>query len=581
MSKFIHLLGCLSLINCSTQVPTMPRPPPSFSGIATYEGGAPAAGALIALTSVETGKQVEVLVTGPGGSFQGSIPSGDYALAVTSDRGFAWVEKHSVPDVATTITLSKTCYSVTGHVDGSAGFTRASMVRKSSFTGDTFLAPVRRNGDFTACLPEGRYDVSLVGDSLSPPMSVALSKATSIRLKGVASRSVHTHFAATERASGDLRDLIADIAAQKSDIIALGEATHGTAEFFTARSTVTLELVRTLGARLVLIEADAIAGVALDDYVGGADVDIAKAIAALGFWTTDTHEFLQFLTIIREHNRLSTDKVHVWGIDAQNTVHPTDVLIGKANELSISQEEQSLLKQAANKHGRAASDLKEPQRATLDALLSRLRTPRSSRREDTLVAVAARSLAIQYRYWEGDAVGEYSVRRDAGMAELARFIASQQKAAPACLWAHDAHVTKEAGNLRLGHYLAAALAEQSMKYYAIGFYMHHGTARAWDIAGKIGVISHPIPIAPEHSLEGAIMSATGAPEVAWIPFRTLPATLRRWLEVPRFVREIGAVYANENDMMILRSVLDAFDAVVVIRRGHDSSPTPTGIRKAP
>jgi hypothetical protein len=54
---------------------------------------------------------------------------------------------------------------------------------------------------------------------------------------------------------------------------------------------------------------------------------------------------------------------------------------------------------------------------------------------------------------------------------------------------------------------------------------------------------------------------------------------RKWLELPRFVRELGAAYTSGEDMLTMRNIRTAFDAIVIIRKGHDSSPTATGVRK--
>jgi hypothetical protein len=94
------------------------------------------------------------------------------------------------------------------------------------------------------------------------------------------------------------------------------------------------------------------------------------------------------------------------------------------------------------------------------------------------------------------------------------------------------------------------------------------------------VISHTLKRAPSFTMEGVVMSATNAPEVAWLALNRAPADLRTWLETPRFVRELGAVYNGEERALILLNLRSAFDALVVIRTVHDSSPTPTGIRRA-
>jgi erythromycin esterase-like protein len=306
-------------------------------------------------------------------------------------------------------------------------------------------------------------------------------------------------------------------------------------------------------------------------------VDLAKALPALGFWTTDTYEFRQFLERIRDYNMHSSDPVHVWGIDLQNTILPVGVLEAHAAALSIGEDELAALKVATVKRGKEVANLPPAQRQRLAALLSRLATSRSKSRDDLLVAVAARSLELQLRYWDGDMRGQYRGRRDAGMAALAGFITSQLGVERSCVWAHAGHVTKDPSQERLGMRLVEI---PSARYYAIGFYVYEGSVRAWDASGKIGVISHPLPAGPPYTLEGAIMHATGMPNIAWVPFRNLPAAFSSWMKLPRYVREIGAGFDGIENAMALHYIGQSFDAMVVIKTGHDSTPTPTGIRKA-
>jgi hypothetical protein len=80
-------------------------------------------------------------------------------------------------------------------------------------------------------------------------------------------------------------------------------------------------------------------------------------------------------------------------------------------------------------------------------------------------------------------------------------------------------------------------------------------------------------------LEGAVMAATGEPAIAWLPIHAFPPSLRKWIETPRYAREVGAIYIDEEDMLRLRNVAAEFDAVVVIKNGHETSPTPTGVRE--
>jgi erythromycin esterase len=551
----------------------VPRGPATFTGIAAYDDGSPATGSTIAVTEIESSKLVDVLTVDAAGAYKATLPPGMYALAVAGARGFAWIEKQVVPSTGFHLTLSRSCHPLTGKVDGHATSTRVHLERQSYSQGDTFVAPVREDGSFAFCLSEGQYRLFLTGDALSVSTKLELPTTTRLRVRGTPSSEIKLPPAKLAQVPGGLDVLVADIVASDPRIVGLGEATHGTAEFFTARGALSMELIRQANVRLLLFEFDAIAGAALDDYVNGADIDPAKAVADLSFWTTDTHEFLQFLAELRQHNAMTSDKVHIWGVDVQNTTHPVDVLVASADELSIGAEDIDILRLLI-KRGKGVRELSAPQRASIDTLLSRLGTPRGTRKHDLLVAVAAQSLATQLEYWTGDMETWIRKRRDIGMARLTDFIITQTGTRRACLWAHDGHVTKQPSELMLGHYLTGF----GYRYYAVGFYLYQGSTRAVDTAGKIGVISYPVPVAPKYTVENVVLEGTGRPEIAWLPLRTLPPAWKKWLETPRLSRELGAVYTSEDDMMMLRDIRAAFDAVVVIRTGHDSSPTPTGVR---
>jgi hypothetical protein len=76
------------------------------------------------------------------------------------------------------------------------------------------------------------------------------------------------------------------------------------------------------------------------------------------------------------------------------------------------------------------------------------------------------------------------------------------------------------------------------------------------------------------------MAATGAPDIAWVTTEQLASTLGSWLDTPRYVREMGHTYLGEAESLTLRRIRTEFDAIAVIKSVRDSSPTPTGIRRA-
>jgi erythromycin esterase len=545
-----------------------------LSGSVSYEDGTPATDALVSATSLTTGTHSGVAAADATGAFHLALPAGEYALAITASQGSALLEKHNAPDPDLRITLSRACHVLPGCTRRHGLETQVSAERWSRADGEVYYAAIDTRGCFALCVPDGYYRVSLIGDVVSQPLEVQVPAARQVQLDGVLVSAVRSPPPKMPSISADLTALIADIKSRDPVIIGMGEATHGTGEFTTLRGELSLTLMRQADVQLLLFEVDAISAAALDDYVNGDNVDIAGAMAALDFWVTDTYEFLHFLELVRKYNAGAARKVHIWGVDIQDTQLPVKAIIDHVARLS--DDEAAALKVAATQRGKVVKDLPAPQRAALAALLSRRRTPEGTSRDDLLVAVAARSLALQLQYWDGDLLGQYRRRRDAGMAELAAFLTAQMKVRRACIWAHDGHITKDGDLPMLGRNLAR---NPALSYYGVGFYLYEGSARAWDAFAKIGVIPHPISAAAPYMVEGAVMRATGMPAVAWLPLAKLPRVLGDWLDTPRLVREVGAVYIDDQ-VPTLRRIREAFDAIVVVRTGHDSTPTATGVRTA-
>jgi len=121
----------------------------------------------------------------------------------------------------------------------------------------------------------------------------------------------------------DLRWL--DPLATKS-VIALGESTHGTAEFFKAKHRIFKYLVENHGYRIFAIEADFGESIILNEAIQeGRTEDIHDLmITKMHFWTWRTEEVKDMLEWMCSYNqgKAEEDKVHYMGVDCQfNTYH--------------------------------------------------------------------------------------------------------------------------------------------------------------------------------------------------------------------------------------------------------------------
>jgi erythromycin esterase len=103
-------------------------------------------------------------------------------------------------------------------------------------------------------------------------------------------------------------------------VVALGEATHGTHEFFRMKHRLLADLVRRQGFRVFAMEADAGGSCDIDDYLHTGKGNPADLIRDLRYWTWNTQEFLDMVRWMRAYNESvpPSQAVSFRGIDMQN-----------------------------------------------------------------------------------------------------------------------------------------------------------------------------------------------------------------------------------------------------------------------
>jgi erythromycin esterase len=110
-------------------------------------------------------------------------------------------------------------------------------------------------------------------------------------------------------------------------VVALGEDTHGTSEFFRAKHRLTRFMGERMGARVFAIEANQLAVRPIDDYVLGAAQDVHEVMRGM-FRVWNTEEMLELIEWMRQHNAAHPDQlVHFVGYDMQDPSLPIDSVI--------------------------------------------------------------------------------------------------------------------------------------------------------------------------------------------------------------------------------------------------------------
>ena len=109
-----------------------------------------------------------------------------------------------------------------------------------------------------------------------------------------------------------LKPLIGD-----ARIVSLGEATHGTREFFQLKHRLLEFLATEMGFTIFSIEANMPEAYRLNDYVLNGTGDPGELLRGMYFWTWDTEEVLEMIRWMREFNASGRGRVQFTGFDMQ------------------------------------------------------------------------------------------------------------------------------------------------------------------------------------------------------------------------------------------------------------------------
>jgi erythromycin esterase-like protein len=100
-------------------------------------------------------------------------------------------------------------------------------------------------------------------------------------------------------------------------IVSLGEATHGSREFFQLKHRMLEFLVSQMGFSIFSIEANMPEAYRLNDYVLNGTGDPAQLLRGMYFWTWDTEEVLAMIQWMRTFNQSGKGRVQFTGFDMQ------------------------------------------------------------------------------------------------------------------------------------------------------------------------------------------------------------------------------------------------------------------------
>jgi erythromycin esterase-like protein len=348
-------------------------------------------------------------------------------------------------------------------------------------------------------------------------------------------------------------------------VVLLGEASHGTSEFYRARAAITRRLVEGHGFSIVALEADWPDAAHLDRYVRhrGAREEEEAAFQRFPSWMWRNAEFDAFLTWLHGHNRLLSEKarVGIYGLDLYNLHGSMQAVIG-----FLEQTDPALAVEARQRYSCLAPFSRDPAQygamarsagyafcadgaaAMLTDLLERQCLGGDC---DEWLDAAANARLVK------NAEGYYRAmfhsnedswnRRDTHMFEtLCQLLDHKGPDAKAIVWAHNSHIGdaratgmgRERGELNIGQLAKERFGDEAR---LIGFGTDHGSVAAaddWDGPLRIKAVR---PSRPD-SHEG-LSHATGL-ERFLLDLRAGGPAPTREEQLERF---IGVIYRPETE----------------------------------
>jgi erythromycin esterase-like protein len=367
-------------------------------------------------------------------------------------------------------------------------------------------------------------------------------------------------------ASHDLDRLLDRIGAAR--FVLLGEASHGTADYYRWRAVITQRLIVEHGFSFVAVEGDWPDCFAVNRWVKGGTNPDRTARQELGefarwpTWMWANEEVAQFVDWLRDHNARTGDGVGFYGLDVYSLWESLRVIFGYLGE-----RHPDVLDAARNAFLCFEPYGEDPQRyawarrlvpsgcedEVLDLLIEMRRAPLvgDADPEAELDALQNSEVVVgAERYYRTmvRADGESWNVRDCHMADtLDRLIAHHGPDAKAILWEHNTHVgdaratdMSAAGMVNVGQLVRERHAPEGVAL--VGFGGHHGSVIAGAVWGA-PARRMPVPPAPSGTHEDLLHRAVGAASLLVFPdARDTP-----WLASRRGHRAIGVVYDPQRD----------------------------------
>ncbi|MFJ5769378.1 erythromycin esterase family protein [Psychrobacillus sp. NPDC093180] len=383
-------------------------------------------------------------------------------------------------------------------------------------------------------------------------------------------------------------------------IVLLGEASHGTSEFYTARAELSKRLIEEKGFTLIAVEGDWPSTQHINRYIKGykegpENVRQAfKAFERFPTWMWANEEIAEFVTWLKEYNAQKEEKVGFYGIDVYSLWESLDEVINYLSRTNPQGTDLAFAKKAFscfepfNRHPEtyafSSVNISDACVDEVSKLLTSIRAHEDKYKdaEETdlnlkINAMVARNAEEYYRAMVRSDELSWNVRDEHMVEAINEIMDYHGKDAKIIIWEHNTHIgdasatdMEAAGMVNVGQILR--LQNRKENVFAIGFGTHRGTVIAsneWGLPYK----EIEVPPARKESWEAALHNA-GAHDKLLIFNEENRSIFNNWIGH----RAIGVVYHPEFEAYgnyVPSKIGSRYDAFIYMEQTKALSPIQT------
>lgn len=368
--------------------------------------------------------------------------------------------------------------------------------------------------------------------------------------------------------------------AEGRDLILLGEATHGTREFYTWRREATQALVRRGAIGFIAVEGDWPLLLDINAWVrgegprGGDDGAARDLVAGLDRWPAwmwANEEFLDLVRWLRAWNadRPPEDRVGIYGVDIYSPERGARDVVAWADARGADADEHACLREVGGPDGadyrRRVQGARGACEGEIEALIAELdEAARAGEDEAFYLATTARTVRQAARHFEADGDDAWNARASHFYDVASRLLAREGEGGAGVVWAHNTHIgdgeatpMADRGRVNLGLLAREELGRGAV--FRVGLAADRGEVVA---APSWGAEPEILEVGPAESGSLEAYFRDHGPERFSVVFEdsSMPRRLRRG--VPHWA--VGVVWEGDEPVYVSSEIGDRYEAMIFI-----------------